>query len=107
MDRLSLAIVGILVLLAGATWVISNRAADFAVKESSASTGAAAVSADPVSVEVTQGESPSAIATKLERAGVIRSAAHFGVLAGLMGVESNLRAGDYEMTRGMPTTVVI
>jgi UPF0755 protein len=107
MDRLSLAIVGILVLLAGATWVISNRAADFAVQESPASTGAVAVSSDPVKVEVTQGESPSAIATKLERAGVIRSAAHFGVLAGLMGVESNLRAGDYEMTRGMPTTVVI
>jgi UPF0755 protein len=107
MDRMSLAIVGILVLLAGATWVISNRAADFAVQEGSTSTGAVTVSADPVAVEVTQGESPSAIASSLERAGVIRSAAHFGVLAGLMGVESNLRAGEYELTRGMPTTVVI
>ncbi|MGD9890933.1 MAG: endolytic transglycosylase MltG [Dehalococcoidia bacterium] len=107
MDRISLVIVGILVLLAGATWVISNRAADFAVSESSTSTGAVTVSADPIAVEVTQGESPSAIASKLERAGVIRSAAHFGVLAGLMGVESNLRAGEYELTQGMPTAVVI
>jgi UPF0755 protein len=107
MDRLSLAIVGALVLLAGATWVVSSRAADFAVKEDRVAASAVTVSQDPVSVEVQQGESPSAIATKLERAGVIRSAAHFGVLAGLMGVESNLRAGEYEMTRGMPTAVVI
>jgi UPF0755 protein len=107
MDRLSLAIVGALVLLAGATWVVSSRAADFAVDEDHIAADAVAVSQEPVSVEVTQGESPAAIASKLERAGVIRSAAHFGVLAGLMGVEGNLRAGEYEMSRGMPTSVVI
>lgn len=107
MDRLSLAIVGALVLLAGATWVVSGRAADIAVGEDQMPADAVTVSQEPVSVEVLQGESPSAIARKLESAGVIRSSEHFGVLAGLMGVEGNLRVGEYEMTRGMPTAVVI
>jgi UPF0755 protein len=107
MDRLSLAIVGILVLLAGVTWVVSNRAADLAVRSTDTAAQAVAVSQEPVKVTIQQGESPNTIAVKLERAGVIRSSAHFGVLAGLMGVEGNLRAGEYELTRGMPTTVVI
>jgi len=107
MDRLSLLIVGAIVLLAGATWYVSDRAADFAIAESDAAAPPVTVSTEPVATKIQQGENPNAIAGKLERAGVIRSAAHFGVLAGLMGVESNLNAGDYEFTRGMPTAVAV
>ena len=107
MDRLSLAIVVGLVLLAGLTWVVSSRAAALAIGEETVTAPAVAVSQDPVTITVQQGESPGVIGTKLERAGVIRSAEHFGALAGLMGVESKLNAGEYELTRGMPTTVVL
>ncbi len=107
MDRLSIAILAAVVLLAGATWAVSTRAADFAIPDESVTEQTVAVSNEPVQVKLAQGESPDAIATKLERAGIIRSADHFGVLAGLMGVESNLQAGDYELSRGMPTAVVI
>jgi UPF0755 protein len=66
-----------------------------------------AVSHEPVSITVEQGESPGAIARKLERAGVIRSAEHFGAVAGLMGVGNELKAGEYELARGQPAAVVI
>ncbi|MGH2598663.1 MAG: endolytic transglycosylase MltG [Dehalococcoidia bacterium] len=107
MDRLSLAIVAGLVLLAAATWWVSGRAAAFVIGEEQVTAPPVAVSADPVSVTIQQGDSPDTIASKLERAGVISSAAHFGVLAGLMGAENSLQAGEYEMTRGMPITVVV
>jgi UPF0755 protein len=107
MDRLSLAIIAGIIALAALTWTISSRAAAFAVPDEDVSAPPVAVSKDAVKVNVQSGESPDAIGLKLERAGVIRSAAHFGVLAGLMGVAGNLQAGEYELTRGMPTTVVI
>ena len=107
MDRLSLAIVAGLVLLAGLTWFVSSRAAQIAIAEENVMAPPVAVTRDAVQIKVQPGESPNAIATKLERAGVIRSAGHFGVLAGLMGAENKLQAGDYELTKGMPTTVVI
>src|SRR6266508_2509657 len=107
MDRLSLAILAALIGLVALTWYASGRAADFAIAETNVVTTPVAVSSEPVSVKVQQGESPGAIARKLERAGVIRSAEHFGVLAGLMGVGNELKAGDYELARGQPTAVVI
>ena len=107
MDRLSLTILAAIVLLAGLTWVVSSRAAAFAIEEPNVTTTPVAVSQEPVNLKIQQGESPATIARKLERAGVIRSAEHFGVLAGLMGVESQLQAGEYQLTRGMPTAVVV
>jgi UPF0755 protein len=107
MDRLSLAIIAGIVALAWLTWAISARAASFAIPEEHVTDSTVAVSQEQVKVKVQQGESPNAIGDKLERAGVIRSAQHFGVLAGLMGVEADLQAGEYELTRGMPTAVVI
>ena len=107
MDRLSLAIIAGVVALAALAWTVSARAAAFAIPDEDVSAPPVAVSRDAVKVSVQQGESPDAIGAKLERAGVIRSAAHFGVLAGLMGVESRLQAGEYELTRGMPTAVVL
>ena len=107
MDRLGLVIAGVVVLLAVLTWGVSSRAASLAIGEAAVEATPIAVSNEPVNVTVQQGENPATIAKKLERAGIIRSAEHFGVLAGLMGVESQLNAGEYELTRGMPTTVVI
>lgn len=107
MDRLSIAIVGALILLVGVTWVVSDRAASIAIPEASVEQSTVAVSTDPVKLTIQPGESPGAIARKLEREGVIRSSEQFGVLAGLMGAETQLNAGDYEFTRGMPTAVVI
>jgi UPF0755 protein len=107
MDRISLAIVVVLAGLAAGTWWVSNRAAEIAVPESNVTAPAVQVSTEAVAIKIQQGESPNAIAGKLEREGVIRSAAHFGVLSALMGVESNLQAGDYELTKGMPTAAVV
>lgn len=107
MDRLSLAFVAALVLLVGGAWVVSGQAARIAVPEAQVEMNTVAVSGETVSFTVKQGESPDTIAKKLERAGVIRSAEQFGVVAGLMGLEQQLAAGDYELTKGMPTSVVI
>lgn len=107
MDRISLAIVGALVLLVGGAWLVSDRAASLAIPEARGATTTVGVSTEPVAFKVAEGESPALIAKRLERAGIIRSAEQFGVLAGLMGVEQQLKAGDYELTRGMPISVVL
>src|SRR5262245_54707794 len=107
MDRISLAIIAALVGLAALTWFVSGRAADIAIAESNVAATPVAVSNEPVSITIQQGESPGVIARKLERAGVIRSAEHFGVVAGLMGVGGELKAGEYELARGQPAAVVI
>lgn len=107
MDRLSLAIIAGLVALAALTWYVSGRVAAVTIAEANVTTTPVAVSNEPVTITIQQGETPAAIARKLERAGVIRSAEHFGVLAGLMGVGNTLKAGEYELARGQPTAVVI
>lgn len=107
MDRLSIAIVGGIVALAGLAGVVSNRAAAIAVPAATVQETPVAVSTDRVTIKIAQGETPALIARKLEQAGVIGSAEHFSVLAGLMGVEKDLSAGDYDLSRGMPTAVVI
>jgi len=107
MDKLSLGILAALVALAAGAWYLSGRAAEIAVKAPRTTPQTVAISQDPVPVKVLQGESPGLIARKLEREGVISNAEHFGVLAALMGVQSQLNAGDYQFTKGMPTAVVI
>jgi UPF0755 protein len=107
MDRLSLLILAALFALAAGAWALSNRAAEIAIADSSPAAETVTVSQEPVSVKIQSGDSPATIAKKLERAGVIRSGDHFGILAGLMGVESELQSGDYELTRGMPTAIVL
>jgi UPF0755 protein len=107
MDRVSLGILAAIVALAALTWAVSSRAAMFAIGDPEGAGSTVAVSQEAVNLTVQQGESPATIARQLERAGVIRSAEHFSVLAGLMGVGGQLQAGDYELTRGMPTAVVV
>jgi UPF0755 protein len=64
------------------------------------------VSDQSVTIKVPQGANGNAIARRLERAGVV-GGGRFGAIAGLMGVQGELAAGDYEFTRGMPATDVI
>src|SRR5262249_38717210 len=92
MDRLSLLIPAALVGLAGLAGYLCGQAAEFAGGEPSAGPKIVAVSQEPVKITINQGESPGTIALKLERAGVVGNAEHFGALAGLMGVESQLTA---------------
>jgi UPF0755 protein len=106
-DRTSIVILAVLVALAGATWLLSGQAAALAIPEPRVAAEPVAISQESVSVTVRQGDTPAMIARRLEQNGVIRSARHFAVLTGLMGVEGQLQAGEYELTKGMPTTLVI
>jgi UPF0755 protein len=58
-------------------------------------------------IEVAEGDGAGDIGSRLEEAGVIRSARLFDVLVALMGVEDEMVAGRYEFDRGMPTLQVI
>jgi UPF0755 protein len=62
---------------------------------------------EAVEVSVDPGESPSAIAEKLELAGVIDSGTRFRILVQLMGYDRLLQAGTYDLQRGMPALEVI
>lgn len=107
MDRLSIIILVVLLGLVAVTWTVSSRAASFAVAESESESPPVTVSDEVVKITVLDGETPSAIGQKLERAGVVRSAEHFAVLVGLMGMQNQLAAGEVELSKGLPTTVVI
>lgn len=68
---------------------------------------ASLVSTEPVTITVEEGEGAEAIASKLKRAGVIRSALLFRVLAALEGVENRLGAGEYRLQKGMAAAQVL
>jgi peptidoglycan lytic transglycosylase G len=57
---------------------------------------------DPIAFSVSAGESPATIGNALEAVGAIDSGTQFEVLAGLMGYDSLLQAGDYEFQPGTP-----
>ncbi len=50
---------------------------------------------EPVEVTVARGDTLGAAARKLEAAGVIASATHFRRLAGLLGDDAPIKAGEY------------
>ncbi len=60
-----------------------------------------------ISVTIEPGEGPSAIAEKLESAGVIESGTRFRVLVQLMGFDRLLQAGTYDLQEGMPALEVL
>jgi len=62
---------------------------------------------EPVTVVVEQGEDAGSIAQKLARAEVIGSARRFRALVVLQGYGGKLRAGEYELEKGMPVALVI
>ncbi len=60
-----------------------------------------------VEVNITTGSSVNKIATTLKDVGLIRKESYFAVLARLMGVEGNLKAGYYEFNTGMSVKQII
>ncbi len=54
-----------------------------------------------------EGASAEEIGADLYNLGVIRSARQFQVLVALMGLQSNLSAGDYRLQKGSPVALVI
>lgn len=101
----TLAGIAALLLAAFAVWIISGSAdtvdGPAAHEEPAVSPG------DPVEVTVEDGDSPSDIAEKLERAGAIESSTQFRVLVQLMGYDRLLQAGTYELPGGSPALDVI
>jgi UPF0755 protein len=65
------------------------------------------VPGQPVLVTVLEGESVSDVGNRLEDEGVISSAILFRILVALEGYQGQLKAGDYEFEKGMPTVQVI
>lgn len=66
-------------------------------------------SAQQGTVEYTLAEGASAetVGDDLQRLGVIRSSWQFQLLVGLMGVQNQLSAGDYDLPRGVSTLTII
>lgn len=66
-------------------------------------------SAAPITVQLTiaQGSGVSQIATRLERAGLIRNAFYFKALTRVLGLDSKLKAGYYEFNTGMSAETVL
>jgi UPF0755 protein len=62
---------------------------------------------DFATIDVVEGEGAGDIGSRLEEAGVIRSARLFDILVALMGIEDEMVAGRYEFDHGMPTLQVI
>lgn len=102
-------IIGILAfVIAGAAWVASSRAPAIAARGGEVrERGPVPVAGDTVVIKVPTGANARAIARQMRQAGVISDEALFGTLAGLMGLQNKLAAGEYEFTRGMPATEVI
>src|SRR5690242_11821163 len=60
------------------------------------------VSGDSTTIKVATGANGDAIARQMESNGIITDAGLFSTVAGLMGVQNELAAGEYEFTRGLP-----
>lgn len=92
----------------GIAWAVSLRAPAIARGSGEVRAGTAApVSDESVTIKVPEGANGNAIARQLERAGVIAGGGRFGTIAGLMGVQGELSAGDYEFSKGLPAAEVI
>lgn len=91
------AVVVLAALLGSVAWVIYSGPASLPKRSTAFET---AVNGDPVFIKVEAGDSASAIARRLQSAGVIRSAGSFELLARLSGADRSLAAGEYEFVRG-------
>ena len=85
-----------------AVWQITEAPGSI-TEESQPSRSTASIPGLPVLVTIDPGDSPQAIGERLEKLGVIPSAAHFRILVSLLGYEQLLQAGQYEFERGTPT----
>ena len=108
MVRSSIITAVLAVLIAVGAWAVSTRAPSVAVGEGEVRRrGAVPVSDESVVINVPQGANAGVIARRMQEKGVISDAELFRTLAGLMGLEGKLSAGEYEFTRGMAIPDVI
>lgn len=108
MSRSTLAAVAVVVVVIVAALLISGKAAEIAAsKDEIHGRWPAPVSADSTVIKVPAGANGGAIARQMQQAGVISDAGLFSTVAGLMGLENKLSAGEYEFTRGTPAADVI
>lgn len=92
----------------GIAWVVSLRAPSLVASDSEVKVGEpVAVTGESVKLKVAEGANGDDIARQLEKAGIIAGGGRFGTLAGLMGVQGELAAGDYEFQKGLPAAEVI
>ncbi|HHL39533.1 MAG TPA: endolytic transglycosylase MltG [Deltaproteobacteria bacterium] len=63
--------------------------------------------AEPKTVVIPKGASSRLVAASLEKAGVVRDADDFLLVAGLMGAHKRIRAGEYELTTAMTPLEVL
>jgi UPF0755 protein len=91
-----------------AAWLITERAPSLAAGSGEVRPTTPIASSGPsVTIKVPQGADGGAIARQLERAGVVSGGGMFGTLAGLMGVQNELAAGEYEFSPGLPASELI
>lgn len=64
-------------------------------------------SGEAIPYTLPKGRTASQIADDLEALGVLRSARQFRVLVGLMGLESKLSAGEYQLPRNASTSTIV
>lgn len=108
MARPNLTSIGAILGVLAIAWGLSLQAPRIVARSDEVGGNAPArISDETVRIRVPEGASGSTIARQLERAGVIAARGRFSAIAGLMGVEGELAAGDYEFSQGLPIAEVI
>jgi UPF0755 protein len=93
-------LVALVALLGAGVWLLSSTPGTLENEAPPRLGPTPATGSDIIVVHVDAGDGASQIGEKLEKAGAIRSARLFRVLAALMGVGDHLAPGDYEFQHG-------
>lgn len=89
-----------------AAWLVGKAPAD-ATRDLGAGGAPTTVSTEMVDYTLAEGRTAGEVGADLEALGVLRSARQFRVLVALMGLESKLSAGDYELPRNASTATIV
>jgi len=99
-------IVAVLAMVGIAIWQMQETPGDL-LKGEAPPAGLTPSSSQTVLVTIRQGESVRDVGERLEKEAVLSSAILFRIMVALEGYEGQLKAGDYEFEKGMPTVQVI
>ncbi len=100
-------LLALVVLLGAGAWLVGATPGSLINEEPRHFGPTPATDGATVIVSVEEGDSAGKIGDKLRDAGVIESARRFEVLTGLMGLGSELVAGEYEFERNQSTLTVV